>query len=197
MKNFDIDIDVQSTTNREKYGTCASLYHKDSEKFLVHPSGIYLDQVPVDAMTGHCAIPYDDSKCANFLKVDLLNNTIYDGFKTKEEVLDAANETVDWSLFMQQSVVERLPHLSKHFDIVQKVEPQHIEDLADILALIRPGKIDLLDEYLYYNRQHVRRKLYKRPLNGGMYFKKSHAIAYAVSIIVFLHSPKMRSLIVW
>lgn len=195
--NFDIDIDVQSKTNREKYGVCASIYNKDLEKFLPHPSGIYLDTVPVDTMTGRCSISYDDPKCESFLKVDLLNNTIYDGFATKEDVLTAANEPVDWSLFMQQSVVERLPHLSKHFDVVQKVEPTHIEDLADILALIRPGKIELLDEYLYYNRQQVRRKLYKRPLNGGMYFKKSHAIAYAVSIIVFLHSQKMRSLIVW
>lgn len=195
--NFDIDIDVQSKTNREKYGVCASIYNKDLEKFLPHPSGIYLDTVPVDTMTGRCSISYDDPKCESFLKVDLLNNTIYDGFATKEDVLTAANEPIDWSLFMQQSVVERLPHLSKHFDVVQKVEPTHIEDLADILALIRPGKIELLDEYLYYNRQQVRRKLYKRPLNGGMYFKKSHAIAYAVSIIVFLHSQKMRSLIVW
>jgi len=194
--NFDIDIDVKSTTKKENYGIPASIYNEDQEKFLPHPSGIYLNKVPLDRMTGRCALRYDDSSCEEFLKVDLLNNSVYDGFKTKEEVIEAATNDVDWKLFQQESIVKNLPHIGKHFDIVEKLEPRSIEDLADILALIRPGKIDLLNEY-QQDKEKTRRKLYKRPLNGGMYFKKSHAIAYAVSIIVALHSPKMRSSIVW
>ena len=191
---FDIDIDVAPNTKKEKYGIKASLYNRDLERFLSHPSGLYINNVPIDPLTGRCAIPYDDPNTDRFFKVDLLTNTTYKNFNSKQEVLNALEANIDWNLLKQRNFVGQLPHLSKHFELVRRVEPSSIDDLADLLALIRPGKQHLIDEYLL-DKEIARSKLYQRP-SSGAYFKKSHAYAYALSIKCLIASEKLTP-IVW
>jgi DNA polymerase III alpha subunit len=161
------------------------VYNVDNKKILPHPSGVYLERVPVDLLTGNAAIDYNRGDALGFFKVDILTNTSYDGFKSKQDLLEHANKTPDWDLLHKQDVVGKLPHISKHFDLVVKVSPHSVESLADCLALIRPGKTHLIDEYLE-NPEQVRRRLYLRP-KEGVYFKKSHAISYALMIVCILN----------
>jgi hypothetical protein len=191
---FDIDIDVKPDVQKEKYGVRASIYNRDLERFLSHPSGLYINNVPIDPLTGRCAIPYDDINTDRFFKIDLLTNTTYNNFNSKQEVATALEANIDWSLLTQRNFVEQLPHLSKHFELIQRVEPNSVDDLADLLALIRPGKVHLIDEYLL-DKEKTRRKLYQRP-PSGIYFKKSHAYAYALSIKCLIASENRRT-IVW
>lgn len=177
---FDIDIDIKSSTDRSTYGTRAMIYNKETQRIQPHPSGVYLGLVPIDGITKLAAFDYEYGDEQGFMKVDLLSNTVYDQFKSKQEVYDAVDGTIDWNIFKKRSVVESLPHLGKHFDIVEMLEPKSIEDLADILALIRPGKDHLLPQYKK-NKEQTRRQLYKRP-RTGMFFKKAHAISYALMI---------------
>lgn len=193
---FDIDIDVQSGLDLTRYGTRASIYNEKTEKFLPHNSGVYVDEVPVDPITGRCSVPYKEADELNYHKIDLLTNTVYDQFKSKEELLEALEREPDWNLLQKRSVIAKLPHISNHGDVVERLEPQSVEDLADVLALIRPGKKHLLDEYIE-NRVITRKKLYLRPTNGQVYFKKSHAISYAMMIKAVLNSPKINHGILW
>ena len=45
-----------------------------------------------------------------------------------------------WELFEHKEVVEKLFHIGNHFDIIKQHPPKTVEQLAMILAMIRPGK---------------------------------------------------------
>lgn len=182
---FDVDIDVQSNCDRTKYGTRAMVYNEEASKILPHPSGVYLEKIPVDSFTGNAAISHKDGDFYGFYKVDLLTNTTYDAFLSKEDLLSALEKEPDWSLLQKPRVVEKLPHVGRHFDMLQEITPTDVESLADFLALIRPGKIHLIEDYKK-NPTHIRPKLYQRPKNG-VFFKKSHAISYALMIVATLN----------
>lgn len=179
---FDVDIDVSPKTDKDKYGTRAMVYNH--ENVSAHPSGYYLEEVPLDPITGLCAFDSSYGDEVGFQKVDLLSNSSYDMFDSKEEVLGYAEIEPDWDLLLEDDVVESLPHLSKQIDLLTRLQPKSIDDLADVLALIRPGKIHLVDSYVK-NKERVRKKLYKR--SNDHYFKKSHAYSYAMMIICVLN----------
>lgn len=190
---FDVDIDVAPNTDKTVFGTPAMVYNAKTERIAPHPSGVYLEPVPIDEQTGLAAFDYEYGNEHGFMKVDVLNNSVYSEFKTKEEVRECLEREPDWKDFLNKNIVEGLPHIGKHFDLVKKLKPKSIEDLADILALIRPGKIEFLDEYME-DKKRVRRNLYKR--SSGMYFKKSHAISYACMIVALLNK-RTKHRVVW
>lgn len=184
---FDVDIDVKTNFKREDYGVRAMVYNEEQMKILPHPSGVYVgESVITDTFTGIASRDYKALEHENVFKIDLLSNSVYDSFNTKEEVLDCLNEEPDWSLLQDQGFVEKLPHISGHFELVQKLKPESVEDLADILALMRPGKLHLIDDYVK-NKKETQRILYTRPKNKKHYFKKSHSIAYASMIVVAMN----------
>lgn len=184
-RSFDVDVDVASNTDRSSIGTRAIVYNEDTKRVLPHPSGVYLETVPIDNLTGNAAFDYKDGDAVGFYKVDILTNTVYDSFSSKEDLLLSAEKEPDWSLLQKPSVVDKLPHLSKHVEFVSEMKPTSVMELADCLALIRPGKIHLIDDYRE-DKERTRKRLYARPKHG-VYFKKSHAVSYAVMIVAVLN----------
>lgn len=183
---FDVDIDCSSKTERTSYGVRSMAYNIDTKRILPHPSGVHLDPVPVDPETGLCAIDHKEAATLGFIAVDILTNTSYDRFGSKDEVIRMAEKEPNWALLKKETFVSKLPHIGNHFDVVSIVEPKSIDDLADVLALIRPGKRHLLDSYVK-NKNSVRRELYKRSANGHAYFKKAHSYSYAVMIVAVMN----------
>lgn len=148
--------------------------------------------MPQDPMTGLAAIPYTAAFDYGYIKVDLLHLTILDSFSSKAEVRKLMNTEPDWNLLDREDIVSELFQLSKHFDLINRIRPRNVDELADTIALIRPGKRYLLDEYLV-SRATAREFLYKPPLDKNVnWFKKSHAIAYAFNVILQLHKIKER-----
>lgn len=186
VRIFDVDIDCSSKTERGSYGPRSMVYNADSCKILPHPSGVYLDKIPLDPETGLAAIEHKEAAALGFIAVDILTNTSYDRFTSKDEVVRLSRTEPNWAMLRKESFVEKLPHIGNHFDVVSQVEPKSIDDLADILALIRPGKRPLLDRYLK-NKKATRRELYKRSANGQAYFKKAHSYSYALMIITIMN----------
>jgi DNA polymerase III alpha subunit len=60
------------------------------------------------------------------------------------------------------------------------MEPKSIEELAAILAMIRPAKRYLIGK----DWTTVMTEVWTKPENDEYYFKKAHAIAYAHVIVV-------------
>ena len=195
-RTFDVDIDVSAECKRENFGTRSMIYNKETQRVLPHPSGIYLEAVPVDELTKNCAFDYNYGDSLGFMKVDILTNRSYNNFKNKSELTKFANMEPDWDKFMDEAMVAKLPHIANHFDTVSKIRPQTIEELADIIALIRPAKIRLIPDYRKKTKA-VRHRLYKRPIDQSAYFKKSHAIAYAVMIVAVLNKISNPTGIQW
>lgn len=193
---FDIDIDVNSDCNREDFGTRGMIYNESLGRVLPHPAAVYLEPVPIDDITGLCAFDYEYGDEHGFIKVDMLTNKSYDLFKSKEEVIRAANTEPDWSLMEDEEFVTKLPQLANSAEIIRRIKPKSIQELADVLALIRPAKNHLVNAYIK-NPKLVRVNLYRKPINGGAYFKKAHAISYAVMIVAVMNKLSNRDIIQW
>jgi DNA polymerase III alpha subunit len=153
-----------------------------------HPVGIYLQTIPTDMDSHLSAIPYQQAQEYGYLKIDLLHLNLLKSFESRDEVLTVLNMKPDWTLLNYKSVVEKLFHIKKHFDLIEKCKPQSIEDLADILALIRPNKTILIDKYIK-SKHEVRKVLYDKIDESDL--RKSHAIAYALNIILQMNLIKL------
>lgn len=184
---MDIDIDFPSTfdpTHIFEQAVRASMV-KDG-KLVKHPAGVYFQNIPVDCITGLASIPYEQAEDLGFMKIDFLHLNILDHFQSKVQIRDLINHEPNWDLLRSKTVVEKLFQLGKHFDVVEVIKPRSVLDLADCVAVIRPGKRYLLEEYDPHNKTSFRAKLYKKQ-DGQYSYKKGHAISYAQTIVLQLH----------
>jgi DNA polymerase III alpha subunit len=189
MIKTDIDVDMPSTFDAAKFFgsyivTKASML-KD-EKLQSHPCGVYFQEIPKDPLSNLSAIPYEAAEELGYFKVDFLHLDVYKYFESKQEIKDLLKIDPDWTLLNSPSIVSKLFQLSKHYEIIKKIQPKSILEVADVLALIRPGKAYVLNLYLR-DKEKGRRELYKMDANGNYSFKKAHAISYAMVVVLQLH----------
>lgn len=185
MFRADVDIDMQTSFNPAALfpWTRASLVKNGD--LAPHPCGVYPQCIPVDGVTKLAAIPYEEAELLNYTKLDFLHLSVYDHFTSKEEIDALLEVEPDWGLLLVQSEQKKLFQLSNHGDILTTVKPRSIEELADVLALIRPGKKQYAKLYAK-DKAAVRRMLYAKDENGYS-FKKAHSIAYSLVIVLQLH----------
>lgn len=176
----DIDIDF---IDREKALECLkyiSASRKESDKLVKHNTGVYLHEVPINAETGLCAIPYDSAEEQGYFKIDFLNVNIYKGVRDEEHLTHLMNTEPLWDLLEQDEFVNLLFHVNGHGSILRQMKPNSVEQLAAILAMIRPAKRYLVGE----SWSKILSEVWLKPENDEYFFKKSHATAYAVAIVV-------------
>lgn len=182
----DIDIDV---ADREQIlnlidHTRASLFQleksKDEWEIRPHNSGIYIQKIPVDPLTGLSSLEYQNAENFGYYKIDLLNMHLYSDIDSEQQINDYINTPLDWKYFEDSSFVSNLYHLHNHSDLVTKLKPKSIPDLAAVLAIIRPGKRHLENK----SWEIINREVWKKNNDGKYTFKKSHAISYAMAIYV-------------
>jgi hypothetical protein len=187
---MDIDIDVPSSFDPVKvFDRVVRASLLKDKKLLPHPCGVYFQEVPTDPLTGLSAVPYAEAEHLGCFKIDFLHLHVYDHFSSREEIKELLKYPPDWDLLKIPSVVDQLFQLSKHYDLLQQVQPRSITELADCLALIRPQKRFILKYYLQ-DAARYRPELYKQDADGGYGFKKAHAIAYALVVVLQLHLIK-------
>lgn len=183
--DIDIDIDPRANLNHLKMVRASMV---ENQKLKQHPVGIYLQKIPTDIDTGLAAIPYQYAQDLDFIKIDILNLNLLKMFENRQEVLAVLDMQPDWALLQIKEVVEKLFHIKKHYDLVAKCKPTCIEDLADLLALIRPNKTILIDKYIKH-KSEVRKVLYDKIDESDL--RKSHAIAYALNIVLQMNLIKL------
>lgn len=181
----DVDIDLKTTFDpRTLFPWTKASIVKD-EVLRPHPCGVHPQAIPEDPITKLSAIPYDEAEKLGYAKIDFLHLGVYDHFQSREEIDQLLEIAPDWGLLIIPSEQKKLFQLSNHGDILSAVKPKSIEELADVLALIRPGKKQLVKLY-NSQREATCRILYAKD-ESGYSFKKSHAIAYAMVIVLQLH----------
>lgn len=176
----DIDIDFVDREQALKLFKYTSASRKEGDKLLKHNTGVYLHEVPVDPITGLCSIPYNEAEQNGYFKIDFLNVGIYKGVKDEEHLVRLMNQEPLWDLLQQDEFVNLLFHLNGHGDIIRKTLPTSVEQLAAVLAMIRPAKRHLIG----MDWTTIMKEVWTKPETGDYYFKKSHATAYAVAIVV-------------
>ena len=180
---FSTDIDIDFKDRSE---ACAVVEHipasmRNKGQLTKHPSGIYLQDIPRHPFLGCSALTYGDAELNGYFKIDFLSNSVYEGVRDKNHLIDLMNREVPWDLFLDKSVVSRLSHIHNHYGIVKHIQPRSVDDLSVVLALLRPGKKHLC----FQPREVIFREIWEK--SGDAYlFKRAHAVAYAVSIVVQL-----------
>lgn len=185
---FDIDIDIPSHIDITKIFPSAVVASRvDKGELVKHNCGVYFQNVPIDAITGFAALPYKTAADLGFTKVDFLHLNLLNSFRTKAEVRQAISSEPDWTLLQDPEIVSRLFHLKNSFEFLSKLKPQSVVELADVVAIIRPAKRALLDRYMR-DKVRTRPLLYRLDGDDKTSFRQSHAIAYALSIVMQLNT---------
>jgi hypothetical protein len=181
--DFDVDIDMENRDNLLsvlKHVTGSIKRPGGMEK---HNTGVYIQPIPHDPLTGLSNIDHKEAEDIGYFKLDVLNNGVYKGISTEGELDDLCAMEPMWNLFGHEEIVEQLFHINNHYDIVSKHMPTNIEQLAMILAMIRPGKRYLVGK----SWEDIESQVWLKPENDSYFFKKSHAFSYAMAIIVQLN----------
>ncbi len=184
MPDVDIDFfDRDGTLKLFKHAPASIIKDDKIEK---HKTGVYFHAVPTHPVTGHSTLDYKKAEERGYFKIDCLNVNIYKNIKSEQELVELMIEEPDWDMLKDPKIVENLFHLNSHFSIVSKLEPKNIEQLAAVLAIIRPAKRGLM----YKNWVDILKEVWIKPTDGSYFFKKSHAIAYAHAIVVQMNLIK-------
>ena len=176
----DIDIDFLDRDQALKLFNHTVASRNDQGSLVKHNTGIYLHDVLIDPITGLCSIPYEQAEEQGYFKIDFLNVGIYKGVRDEEHLVHLMNQEPLWDLLLQDEFVNLLFHLNGHGDIIRKTRPTSVEQLSAVLAMIRPAKRYLIGK----DWTTIMTEVWTKPETGDYYFKKSHATAYAVAIVV-------------
>ena len=184
MPDVDIDFfDRDGVLKLFKHTPATIIKENKIEK---HKTGVYFHAVPEHPVTGHSTLDYKEAEDRGYFKIDCLNVSIYKNIKSEQELVELMIQEPDWDMLKDQKIVDQLFHLNGHFNIVSKLQPQTIEQLAAVLAIIRPAKRQLM----YKEWEDILAEVWVRPQDGGYFFKKSHAVAYAHAIVVQMNLIK-------
>ena len=177
--NTDVDIDLYDRDELLKGLRCvAASMNKDGEH-VKHNTGVYFQSMPRNPLTNLATIDYERAEELGYFKIDFLNNHVYKGVKDEQHLIELANMEPMWSMLDDEQIVEKLFHIGNYAELVAEMKPRSVEELAMLLAVIRPGKAHLRGE----DWDTVRDSVWDAP-DSGYYFKKSHSFGYAMAIVV-------------
>jgi len=173
----DIDIDF---ADRSK--ALSVLKHIDArlDTDKKHNTGIYVQSIPYDPITGLSTIDYKSAEDRGYFKIDFLNVSVYEKVRDKAHLTQLMETDPLWDLLLQDEFTNLLFHVNGHGYLMRQMTPTNIEELAMCLALIRPAKKHLIGKTWI----EIEKNIWEKPGNGDYYFKKAHAIAYAHVIVV-------------
>lgn len=156
---------------------------------IPHGVGVYFCDIPKDLISGLAAIDYKDAEeRLGYVKFDFLHNTIYDKFNSRSELLEVMKRPIAWDRLKNEEFVKTLPHVGNYFKLMSEMPKiDSIEKLAMFISIIRPGKAHLIPVVKDTNDWNsVLNEIWVKPADGKYYYKKSHAISYAMMISILL-----------
>jgi len=176
----DIDIDFK---NRSEI--LSLLEHRVAKlsNGKKHNTGIYVTEIPHNPIDGLATIDYKTAEDRNYFKLDFLNVNIYKDIRDEEHLNALTEQEPIWELLQHDEFVDQLFHLSGHANICRKNPPANLEQLAAVLAIIRPAKRHLIGKPW----DEVLSDVWVKPTTDEYFFKKSHAYSYAMLVIVHMN----------
>lgn len=185
MSNLpDIDIDF---ADRDRVleilpGTPAMMQEHGVLK--KHNTGVYYVDIPKDPVTGIATLDYKTAENRGYFKLDLLNVAVYQKVRNTAH-LEAlmAQEPVWELLWRSKEFCEQVIHIGNYYDLICNMKPNSIPQMAMLLSIIRPAKAHLQNKPW----KDVAKTVWEKPADGGYYFKKAHAVAYAHLVAVHIN----------
>ena len=181
----DIDIDTKNRDELLKFMPHVPATERIDVDLLPHKTGVYFDDIPVDPSTGLASITYKDAEELGYQKVDFLNVSVYENVRDRAHLRELVKRPVRWELFDVPEIVGDLFQLGNQVTTVRMWKPTSLMQLAMLISMIRPAKRYLIGCGSW---DKVQREVWVKPTDGQAYFKKSHALAYAMAIMVQLNA---------
>jgi hypothetical protein len=181
--NSDIDIDFGNRDNILQHIKHVPAARRTINPIRKHSTGIYVTDIPYDAINEMANLDYADAEKRGYIKLDFLNVHVYDKIRDEEHLNSLMHEP-DWTKLNNRAFVEKLIHLSNHYQSMQKM-PEAINSiprLAMFLAVIRPAKKHLIG----LPWKEVAKTVWDKDADGYT-FKKSHSLAYAHLVVVHMN----------
>jgi len=179
----DIDIDFADRSRALELFEHTVAVREDRGEVKPHNTGIYVTPIPKDYRTNQSTIDYKDAEQRGYFKIDFLNVGIYTGVRNEEHLTELMETEPLWDLLEQDEFTDLLFHVNGHGGLLRQMKPRSIEELAMLLALIRPAKRHLVGK----TWTEIGREIWTKPANGEYYFKKAHAMSYAMAVVVHMN----------
>lgn len=177
MPDIDIDFADRSIILDKIMHRVAKL---DNEK--KHNTGIYVTEIPHNPIDKLSTIDYKSAEERGYFKLDFLNVSIYKDIRNDEHLTELMGHEPMWDLLTYKEFSDQLFHVAGHHTVLQTMKPSTIEQLAAVLAIIRPAKRHLANE----SWETIMKEVWIKP-EEGYYFKKAHAISYAMAVVVHMN----------
>ena len=148
-----------------------------------HNTGVYVTECPHNPVDNLSTIDYKTAENRGYFKLDFLNVSIYNDVKDEAHLQKLMEEAPQWQLLEHDDFNNLVFHVAGHGDILRSMQPRSVEQLAAVLAMIRPAKRHLVGQPW----DTVMKEVWTKPTNGDYYFKKAHAISYAMAVVVHMN----------
>lgn len=182
-RTTDIDIDFYDRDQILRLVTHVPATMISDNTSKKHTSGAYFTNIPTDPITAMSAIDYKTAEQRGYFKIDFLNNSVYAGIRDEQHLTNLMSQEPLWELLTEREIVDQLVHIHSHYDIVARLKPTSVMQLAAVIAIIRPAK-----RYLATRTwEQIMKEVWVRPTDDTYFFKKSHSVSYAMSIVVQLN----------
>jgi len=180
----DIDIDFANRSLAlDKFQHVVAAINGEDCTFKKHNTGIYCTSIPYNPLTKLSTIDYKEAEDRGYFKIDFLNVSVYDKVRDKAHLDQLMNTEPLWDLLEQDDFSNLLFHVNGHGSILREMKPRTVEQLAAVLAIIRPAKRYLIGK----DWTTVMTEVWTKPENDEYYFKKAHAVGYALLVIVHMN----------
>ena len=178
----DIDIDLGDRTQALAHISHVPASIVRDGRLAKHNSGIYVTDIPVDPFTGQSSIDYQAAEDRGYVKLDLLNVSLYTQINSEAHLTELMNQEPEWEKLYDPEYFARLIHVGSHYDTLLKMPEavNTIPRMAMFLSVIRPAKRHLIGR----KWAEVAATVWDKPVDDGYYFKKSHAVSYAHLVVV-------------
>ena len=176
----DIDIDFSDRTRALELFNHTAASRIDNGQVKPHNTGIYVTSIPKDERNNLSTIEYRTAEERGYFKIDFLNVGVYEGVRSEEHLKQLMETEPLWDLLLQDDFANLLFHLNGHGTVLRKTCPTSVEQLSAVLAMIRPAKRHLIGQ----DWTTIMKEVWTKPENEDYYFKKAHAVAYAMAIVV-------------
>jgi DNA polymerase III alpha subunit len=177
----DIDIDFADRDHALKFIKHIPAAIKDTNgTFKKHNTGVYCTPIPYNPVNNLSNVDYKEAEERGYFKLDFLNVSIYKDVRDEEHLKTLMETEPLWDLLTQDDFSSLLFHVNGHGSILRQMKPTSILQLAAVLAMIRPAKRHLIGE----TWTTVMETIWIKPEDGEYYFKKAHAVAYAMAVVV-------------
>lgn len=148
-----------------------------------HNTGVYVTEIPHNPVDKLSTIDYETAEDRGYFKLDFLNVSIYQDVKDEKHLESLMRKEPLWQLLEHKEFVDQVFHLSGHDSLLKQLKPTSVSQLAATLAIIRPAKRHLANK----SWEEIEREVWTKPKSGEYFFKKAHAYAYAVSVVVHMN----------